>query len=81
MTFLEAALTVLHAERRPMTTREIVDAASRRRLLTSRGRTPENTVDARLYLAIRDEPEGELVRIFAPGTTRARRGSVRWAVR
>ncbi len=81
MTFLDAALAVLEACRRPMTAAEIVDEARRRGLLVSAGKTPPASLSARLYLYVRDHPDGLVVRVAEPGKARARRGSVRWAVR
>jgi len=81
MTFFDATLAVLEANGRPMTAREIVSQAMQRGLLTSAGKTPEATLTALLYTYVRDHPDGPLVRIAEPGAGRARRGSVRWALR
>ncbi len=81
MSYLAAALAVLESTGRPMTTREITDEALRRSLITPIGKTPEATMSARLYVYVRDRPNGRLVRLAEPGTRRARRGSVRWAIR
>ncbi len=81
MTFLQAAMAVLEACRRPMTTTEIVKEAMRRGLLQSAGKTPEASLSACLYLYVRAHADGPLVRLAEPGGTRARRGSVRWALR
>jgi hypothetical protein len=45
------------------------------------GKTPAASLTARLYLYVRDHPDGLVVRVAEPGKARARRGSVRWAVR
>lgn len=81
MTYLEAALAVLESAGRPMTGREITAEALRRGLITPMGKTPEATLSARLYVYVRDRPDGRLVRLAEPGPGRARRGSVRWALR
>ena len=64
-----------------MTAREIIDEAVRRGLLRPAGKTPEATLTAQLYLHVRDAPAPRLTRLHEPGPTRARRGSVRWALR
>jgi hypothetical protein len=79
--FLEAALVILREAQRPMTAREIVDIALERGLVRTAGRTPDATLGAQLYARVRTNPNGELVRVFEPGATRAIRGSVRWTVR
>ena len=81
MTFLEAAMAVLEACGRPMTATEIVEEAKRRGLLQSAGKTPEASLSARLYVYVRDHPDGRLVRLAEAGPNRARHGSVRWALR
>jgi hypothetical protein len=81
VTFLDAALTVLEANGRAMTAHEIVAAAVQQGLLTSTGKTPVATLSARLYTYVRDHPDGRLVRLAEVGSARARRGSVRWALR
>jgi hypothetical protein len=77
-TFLQAALEVLRHADRPLTTREITDEANQRGLLTTAGKTPEASMSATLYMEHRRDPDGRLKKLFAPGPTRARRGSVRW---
>jgi hypothetical protein len=75
MTFLEAAEAVLRTSKRPLSAAEITDIALERGLLKPRGRTPAATMSAALYTAPAD---ASLRRMSEPGTTRARRGSVRW---
>jgi hypothetical protein len=80
MNYLEAAIAVLGEEGRPLTTRELTDLAIARGLIAPTGRTPEATMSARLYLAMRrHDPPVE--RVFRQGPTRAARGSVRWRLR
>ncbi len=81
--YLAAALSVLASTGSPMTAREITEEALRRGLIQSVGKTPKATMSARLYVEVRDNPHGGLVRLAEPGPTpaRARRGSVRWAIR
>ena len=81
ISYLAAALRILADHGSPMTAREITDEAIRRGLLHPAGKTPEATMSARLYLYARDHPDGPLVRLHEPGPGRARRGSVRWALR
>jgi hypothetical protein len=78
MTFLAAAEAVLKSARRPLNTREITSLALKRGLIASKGKTPEATMSAALYTAVRDNPEGTIQRIYRPGPTRAARDSVRW---
>jgi len=80
-TFLSAALTVLSGASTPLTVRQITEEALRRDLLSTEGKTPEQSMAAELYKAVARSPNGPLVRIFEPGQTRARRGSVRWLLR
>jgi len=63
-----------------MTGGEIVAEALRRGLVQTKGKTPEATMLAELYLHARETGLPLLKRVFEPGPTRARRGSVRWAV-
>jgi hypothetical protein len=76
--YLDAALAMLQRHKRPMTSREITDEAIRRGLLQPRGKTPEATMTARLYVYVRDDPSPRLRRVYEPGPNRARRGSARW---
>lgn len=52
MSYREAALEVLRLERRAMTAREIINAATARGLLTSVGRTPDASLAGRIYTDI-----------------------------
>ncbi len=79
MTYYEAALQVLRSVRHPLTTREITDQAIERGLIRPQGKTPHVTMGARLYVKVRNDPE--LVKLETPGNGRAKRGSVRWALR
>src|SRR5262245_3722234 len=79
--YLSAAVASLEAIGRPLSTRELTDEALRRGLIRPTGKTPDATMGARLYVALRDDPDCPIVRISEPGATRARRGSVRWSLR
>jgi hypothetical protein len=79
MTYYEAALQVLRSARKPLTAQEITDLAMDRGLIKPRGRTPRATMMSMLYVRVRNDPE--LVKIEMPGNIRAKRGSVRWALR
>lgn len=81
MKFVEAALAVLAQADRPLTSREVAEAVMERRLVQTSGRTPEASLTAALYVALRDGRAPGLERLFEPGPTRARRGSVRWRYR
>jgi hypothetical protein len=78
MTFLTAAETVLKSARRPLTTREVTELALRHGLIAPTGKTPEATMRAILYAAVRDNPQGTIQRDYRPGTIRAAPASVRW---
>jgi hypothetical protein len=78
MTFLAAAEAVLKSARRPLTTREVTELALRHGLIAPIGKTPEATMSATLYTAVRDNPQGTIKRDYRPGPTRAARDSVRW---
>jgi hypothetical protein len=84
-TYLRAALAVLAASKRPMSARDIVEAAIARGLIRPRGQTPARTMDAELYRYVAQRPDGELIRLSEPNAKgesgRARRGSVRWSLR
>lgn len=51
-----------------------------RGLLATKGKTPDGSMSAVLYDAEK-KPETSIVRLHDPGESRARRGSVRWALR
>ena len=59
-----------------MTAQEILQRAVTNGLISSKGKTPLQTVRARLYDRCKRDPR--LERIFDQGPTRAKRGSVRW---
>lgn len=79
--YLHAAETVLAEAREPMTADALTAEAIRRGLIQPHGKTPIATMSARLYVEVRENPEARTVRVDDPGPTRARRGSVRWALR
>jgi hypothetical protein len=54
MTYLEAAVAVLNASNRRMTTSEILQEAMARGLLKPASKTPEASLSARLYCYVRD---------------------------
>jgi HB1/ASXL restriction endonuclease-like protein with HTH domain len=81
LTFEGAALKVLRETGRPMTTRELADTVLRRKLVETRGKTPDATIAARLYGLAQSTKNPGIVRLAEPGPTRARRGSVRWSWR
>ena len=79
MTYLEAAVAVLKASRRAMTTEEITDAAISQGLIQPRGKTPVQTMGAALYRHIHEDAAAPVLqREFQPGPMRAVPGSVRW---
>jgi hypothetical protein len=78
MTFLQAAVAILRESSQPMTAQELAAAALSRGLMSTRGKTPEASIAAGLYLQVKRQPSGPLFRVADPGPNRARRGSVRW---
>jgi hypothetical protein len=79
MTYYEAAIQILRSARCPLTTREIAERAIETGLVKPRGKTPDATMSAALYTHLRDDVQ--LAKLEAPGNGRAKRGSVRWALR
>jgi hypothetical protein len=77
-TYLQAAAAVLREAPRPLTTREVTEAALEMGLISPQGTTPEQTMSAALYTA---GPGTPIAREYEPGSARARRGSVRWRYR
>ncbi len=81
MTFRDAAIEVLKTSGRLMTTREIAAEAIARKLVSTRGSTPEATMSAALYGLVASPSNPGVQRLAEKGPTRARRGSVRWVWR
>jgi hypothetical protein len=79
MTFYEAALQILKSSHTPLTSKEITERALERGLIVSRGKRPVATMAARLYMHLQTDPR--LVKVEDRGPARAKRGSVRWALR
>jgi hypothetical protein len=79
--FLDAAATILKRARDPLTHQEITDRALASALLHSVGKTPERTMSAALYMDVLHNPKSRFRRIAEAGPTRARRNSVKWALR
>jgi hypothetical protein len=57
MTFVEAAVAVLRQHGRPLHYKKLVETALRQQLLTHAGRTPEETMQTQLALAIKRAPD------------------------
>lgn len=80
MRYYEAALQVLRSAERPLTAREITERAISEGLITPTGRTPHVTMNAKLYVRGKNDPE--LVKLQVPGQKgRAENGTVRWTLR
>jgi hypothetical protein len=79
MTYYEAAIEVLRAAKRPLTTQEITNRAIEKGLITPSGKTPEATMAAVLYVRLPNDPD--LLKLEDRGDRRAKRGSVRWTLR
>lgn len=75
--FLDVAVTVLDGRRNPMSVGEIVDEARRRRLLKTKGKTPEATLTAALNRHIEANGKESVVVKPAPGRFIRRRKSRR----
>jgi hypothetical protein len=67
MTYLDAAQTVLRDAPAPMTDDELTGEAIRRSLIARKGKTPGATMSAALYVEVRENPNGPLVRVSKPG--------------
>jgi hypothetical protein len=57
MTYYDAAIEVLRAAKRPLSTQEITNEAIKRGLIKPTGKTPESTMGARLYIQLRNNPD------------------------
>jgi len=79
--YLGAALVILGRADQPMSIREITVEAIRQGLIRPAGKTPEASMSSSLYTEINSNPNTSLARLAEAGPTRARRGSVRWALR
>lgn len=80
MTYLESAAAVLAAGR-VMTAQEITHEAMDRGLVRPTTKTPVATMSAALYVDVLRNPATRFVRLHEPGENRAKRSSVRWALR
>ncbi len=81
ITYVQAALRVLEESKRPMTGREILDEASVKCLIVPGGKTPAATLISKLYTLMKSDSSSPIVKLSEPGNRRARRGSVRWALK
>jgi hypothetical protein len=79
--FVDAAIAVLKRAGRPMTTDEITETAIAHGLLAPTGKTPSLSMRSALYVEVRDNEVSPIVKLYEPGTQRARRKSVRWGLR
>lgn len=78
MTYLKAAITVLQASGRPLTTSEIMEQITQRDLVPLTGQTPHATLASALYRNLGKHPQ--LRREAVQGPSRAVWGTVRWYV-
>ena len=81
LSFLDAAAEVLQHAGAPLSVQEILTEARRRRLLKSRGKTPDRTLASALYVDMRKNQNTRFVRLSEKGPVRAVRNSVRWALK
>lgn len=82
LTYLEAAIRVLEEAQQPMQAREIVSAALDRGYISPNGKTPVNTLKAKLYAQFRNNPESRLARYDEVRESRpGRRTAARWGLR
>ena len=56
MTYLKAAIIVLSASKRPLTTAEIIEQIAKQNLMTFTGQTPLQTLSAALYRNLGKHP-------------------------
>jgi hypothetical protein len=78
MSYFNAAMAVLRSAKRPLTIKEILEAAVRRSFIEPTGKTPERTLSAVLYRRAKHDPQ--LIKVASQDGPRAERGSVRWAL-
>jgi len=78
--FLDAAEIILAEAGQPMTASAITSEALRRRLILTSGKTPVETMTARLYEDVQRNPATRFMRVAELGKARARRGSVQWTL-
>lgn len=76
MTYLEAAIIVLTASERPLSSVEIIERIAEQNLILFTGRTPAATLSAALYRNLGKHPT--LRREAKEGPGRAAKGTVRW---
>ncbi len=79
MTYLEAALSILRAAGRPLSSDEITERALNQGLIVPRGKTPVATMRAALYGGLHRPTN--LVKVSEHAIINARPGSVRWDLR
>ena len=79
MRFIDAAVAVLGEADGPPSAVEITDRAVSRGLVRPKGRTPEASMSAELYLEAR-RPSARVAKVVNSGRIRAVRGSVRWVL-
>lgn len=78
MTYFEAALQVLKSSREPLTAREITERAIERGLIVPRGKTPDATMRATLYVWL--GTDAQLVKTKARDLSSSKPSTVRWAL-
>jgi hypothetical protein len=81
LSFLAAAERVLSESGRAMTSPEILSQAIARRLVLSKGKTPERTLAAALYKDVAKNPRTRFVCMRKMGSERAIRGTVKWSLK
>jgi hypothetical protein len=79
MTYYEAAIEVLRAAKRPLTTQEVTNRAIEKGLIAPSGKTPVATMAAVLYGKLPNDPD--LLKLEDRAARRAKQGSVRWTLR
>jgi hypothetical protein len=79
MTYVEAALQILKASRKPLTTREITERALERGLIVPRGKTPHATMRAALYERLGSDTQ--LLKTESRTSTHPKQGTVYWTLR
>src|SRR5262245_62093709 len=79
--FLQAAAKILVRAKEPLSAHKVTARAIKSVLLDSRGKTPERTMAAQLYVGVIRNPNARFQRIAKAGHTRAVRNSVKWTLR
>jgi len=66
--FKEAARIILRREKKPMSAKDITEAAIAEGLITTQGKTPQNTLAALIYTDMKENESTSVFKKVSPGT-------------